>query len=96
MEIGAIHRIAIQGKLNAADKTDRVADAPPKRADSVSISLESRARLAELADQTRGTRNEVSDGWDDRLNSIRRRIESGHFDTPEAKARIIDGLIRDL
>jgi len=82
--------------------------APPeptrKIVDKLDISLDARVRLAELADQelmrqrsggAQPVDREVSRGQD-RIEMIRRRIESGFYDQPEVRADIADKLIDDI
>jgi len=83
--------------------------APAKQdvTDRVEISLEARARLAELADRELKERSvgsedrlarpeEPTGGARDRISEIRQKIESGYYDRPEIRDQIIDRLTDDL
>jgi len=93
---------------------DRPKANPPKTdparqetTDRVEISLDARARLAELADRglkTYGTNPEEhlarpeghSDGNTGWISEIRQKIESGFYDRPEIRGKIADSLTDDL
>jgi len=82
------------------------APARPDTTDRVEISLDARTRLAELADRelkAHGARvgeNPTSPGdlggVKDRIAEIRQKIESGFYDRPEIRDRIVNNLTDDL
>lgn len=86
-------------------------ETPPEKnpgvADRVEISLDARARLAELADgklKTQGFEageapsqtNRPYDGAGDKIAEIRAKIEAGFYDQPEIRDRIISNLTDEL
>lgn len=82
------------------------ASAKPDTTDRVEISLDGRARLADLADKglkAYGTRPEDNQtrpqelsGGTDRISEIRQKIESGFYDRPEVRDQIAKNLTDDL
>ena len=68
--------------------------------DRVEVSKTARARLAELADQRlRAEQKQVeltSEENQDRLETIRKRIETGFYNRPEIRTQVVDKLIDDL
>ena len=81
MEIGPLDQ---SGKVPAgtdrAKQAQRSAEYEPKEAaDSVEISLKARALLAQAADTSRAEERPGSE----RLEMIRDKVASGHYDRPE-------------
>lgn len=86
---------------------DKTSPAKQELSDRVEISLDARARLAELADRelrAGGARTETgptppeasSNERQTRIDEIRAKIESGFYDRPEVRDRLIDRLTDDL
>jgi len=70
--------------------------------DRIDISLDARARLAELADHELKKERSAPTPIDPsrlkgaaRIDAIRHRIETGFYDRPEVRVRIADNLIDD-
>ena len=105
MEIGPLSNHPSGQQAEGPEKpTPKGANAEPNRAivDRIDISLDARARLAELADQELEKERSEPTTVDPsrlkgaaRLEVIRRRIETGFYDQPEVRARIADNLIDD-
>ncbi|MDF1543649.1 MAG: hypothetical protein P1R58_00950 [bacterium] len=73
---------------------------PARKTDTVSISLQARKRLAELADSSRPLApeqaNTESDGDATRLDLIRARIADGFYSREDVRAMIADKLTGHL
>ena len=105
MEIGPLsNRQAGQQAEGPEKPTPKGVNPEPNReiVDRMDISLDGRARLAELADQELEKERSALTPVDPsrlkgaaRLDAIRRRIETGFYDQPEVRARIADNLIDD-
>ena len=104
MEIGPVSNRPAGQRTDRTGKSQQDATPPaapkPSVEDRADISVEARARLAELADQERlreqqgpepVTAENLSN--EDRLEIIRKRVLSGYYDDPKIKARIADRLI---
>jgi Asp/Glu/hydantoin racemase len=108
MEIGPVSnrptRQKSEGSINPEQEaaTSRNAQAQPIK-DRAEISIQGRARLAELADSERLKEQQgpepVTDGSltnEERLEIIRKRVASGYYNDPKVRTRIVDKLIDDL
>lgn len=105
MEIGPLsnHQSGQQSEGPAKPAPGGVKPEPNREiVDRIDISLDARARLAELADQELEKERSAPTPIDAsrlkgaaRLDAIRRRVETGFYDQPGVRARIADNLIDD-
>jgi anti-sigma28 factor (negative regulator of flagellin synthesis) len=83
------------------------APAAQEKTDRVEISLDARARLAELADrelkasqarpeEKQGRTDGIPEAPQTRIEQIRQKIESGFYDRPEIRDQIVRKLTDDL
>lgn len=105
MEIGPLSNHQSGQQAQGPEKsTPQGANSEPNRevVDRLDISLDARARLAELADQELEKERSAPTPVEPsrlkgaaRIEAIRRRVETGFYDQPEVRARIADNLIDD-
>jgi hypothetical protein len=106
MEIGPLSNQPAGERPERPDKPKQAG--PPSDSaggieDRVEISDEARIRLAEMADRElrrealgpQPAATEASDA-DDKLDIVRRRIQTGYYDQPDVKKNIADKLIDDM
>jgi len=108
MEIGPVSNRPTGQKTERAGNSEQEAATAQKAQaqpikDRAEISIEGRARLAELADSERLKEQQgpepVTTGNltnEERLEIIRKRVASGYYNDPKVTTRIADQLIDDL
>ena len=108
MEIGPVSNRPTGQKTEGAGSSRQEAapsgNAQPRPiSDRAEISIEGRARLAELADGERlkeqqGPEPVTADNLtnEERLEIIRKRVTSGYYNDPKVRTKIVDKLIDDL
>lgn len=108
MEIGPLSNGLPMPEPDRPKKTaQETSPARQEISDRVEISTDARARLAELADRelkAGGARTEAgptrsnqnTNDRQTRIDEIREKIESGFYDRPEVRDRIVDRLTDDL
>ncbi|MBU0983963.1 MAG: flagellar biosynthesis anti-sigma factor FlgM [candidate division Zixibacteria bacterium] len=105
MEIGPVTKSSPEYHSEETNqKKGKVEPRHSPAADTVQISDDGRARLAEAADRLLAEKGysvldsqpdgDIDDG--DRIGQIRRRIEQGYYERPDVRSEIADRLIDDL
>jgi len=103
MEIGPVSNQNSPGQGPKKPETEQQVQPPAiDKSDQVEISLDARKLLAELADQKLKENGRQLDSLAEseeesgRIKAIRDKIESGYYDQPEVRDRIVDRLLDDL
>ncbi len=100
MEIGPVKENALLTNQPKQESKEVKTEGSAKKKDTVSISLQARKRLADLADTSRTlstakTETETELGQT-RLDQVRERIANGYYDRNDVRIEIADKLIGHL
>lgn len=95
MEIGSVNQVERRPDMPTSLMTRPSGKPSRSEGDSVDISLESRRKLAELADSKREDNDSLVKSRD-RIDAIRQRVEAGYYRQADIQRSIADRLIDDL
>ena len=100
MEIGPVKENALLNSQPKQESRETKTEEPAKKTDTVSISLQARKRLANLADSSRTLSPEQIDAETEtgqtRLDQVRQRIADGFYNREDVRAMIADKLTDHL